>query len=462
MDSLTLITSKKYKTIGELLKSPIKSIIQVSNGEKNEDIKSYLYEWLYNNHYSTKRMVGSLTARIKNISNQPCYYHIMKECFSNVGSSNFNKTTTKILNDECIHFIKKLHIIDPSLTGTFLDYLVRRIICEIKKIHFHDSRAACQIHNDNKINLILDNEEVWTYIINDKFDSWGVFKNHSIKSDRIIDIRQGDNFIVKAKKNEWLNIEYKNYTGWVRYLIPNCVDFANKELDKNEYIENKYIQRVEPNTSTHICSHGCIRRFEKCVFHGILPDYVPECKLDECLNICYEKSKNTELYVSIDIMKELFITSLSHTISFGECPYQNKVNEILDLIKHTINIEEMFYLPLKNLCLELVRENETPNILLNPALGFKIPALDNKTIPADCDLVINDILYDIKCTCGDNSIYEILQLLGYASLLNCVPQFNKKINNISTINLLQGNLVNYDISYITTDQMVNYLRILTK
>ena len=59
----------------------------------------------------------------------------------------------------------------------------------------------------------------------------GVFKNPSIKSDRIIDITQGDNFIVKAKKNEWLNIEYKNYTGWVRYLIPNCVDFVNNEFD---------------------------------------------------------------------------------------------------------------------------------------------------------------------------------------------------------------------------------------
>jgi|AntAceMinimDraft_1070359.scaffolds.fasta_scaffold341773_1 hypothetical protein len=42
MESLTLITSKKYKTLGELLKSPIKSIILVSNNEKNEDIKAYM------------------------------------------------------------------------------------------------------------------------------------------------------------------------------------------------------------------------------------------------------------------------------------------------------------------------------------------------------------------------------------------------------------------------------------
>lgn len=67
MDSLTLITSKKYKTIGELLKSPIKSIILVSNNEKNEDIRSYLYDLLqgyivnYDISYITKdQMVNYL------------------------------------------------------------------------------------------------------------------------------------------------------------------------------------------------------------------------------------------------------------------------------------------------------------------------------------------------------------------------------------------------------------------
>ena len=65
-------------------------------------------------------------------------------------------------------------------------------------------------------------------------------------------------------------------------------------------------------------------------------------------------------------------------------------------------------------------------------------------------------------TSKDNSIYEILQLLGYSSLLNLNPKFNRKIENICIINLLQGNMINYDISYIDNEQMVNYLKILTK
>jgi len=119
-------------------------------------------------------MVGNLTTRIKNISNKPCYHYIMKECFNNIDYSNFNKTIKKILNDECIQFIKTMHSIDSSLTGTFFDYLVRRIICEITK-------------------------KTWTYIRNDDFNSWAVFKEPSIKSDKIISIDQCDNFIVKDK-----------------------------------------------------------------------------------------------------------------------------------------------------------------------------------------------------------------------------------------------------------------------
>lgn len=54
MDNNTKIKSKKYKTIGELLQAPIKSITLVSINEKDTNIKTYLFEWLYLNHYGKK------------------------------------------------------------------------------------------------------------------------------------------------------------------------------------------------------------------------------------------------------------------------------------------------------------------------------------------------------------------------------------------------------------------------
>lgn len=348
MDSLTLITSKKYKTIGELLKSPIKSIILVSNNEKNEDIKSYLYDWLYKNHYSKIKMIGNLTTRIKNISNKPCYNYIMKECFNNIDYANFNKTTKQILDDECIQFIKTMHSTDSSLTGTFLDYLVRRIICEITQKKFQDSRANS-----------------------------------------------------------------------------NAVD--------TNYISSLCWRETDEIRNTHL----------------------PLNMLES-----YNKTQDIISYPTQNILLEVFITSLSHSLAFGGCPKQESVDSMVKLLQNDTNIVKLLIIPLQQLCLDLLKES--PNVLLNPALGYPIELLDNKNIPADCDLVINNYLYDIKCTSGENSVYEILQLLGYASLLNCNSRFNNNVDNISIINLLQGHIVNYDISYITKDQMVNYLRFLTK
>lgn len=347
IDVNTQITSKKYKNIGELLKQKINCIISCSINEKNDNIRGYLFEWLYLNHYRKKEMEGNLTTRIKNINNKPCYYYIIKNIFNNIDILQYCKTTKEILNNDCINFIKKLHIINASLTGTFLDYLIRRIISEKTKNIFFDSKA----------NFICG------YKCKDNFDI---------------------NVVELLYSKKPLSIEY-NYLKFTR---------------------------------------------------------------------------DTTLYKSETILSSIFITSLSHSLSF--CGYYNEeqFNDILNLIQNTTDIIELFYMPLNNFCTELL--SGKTNILLNPGLGNEIPSLDNKKIKSDCDIVIDDILYDIKCTIGDNSIYEILQLLGYASLLQCNPKFNKKINNISVINLLKGHIINYDISYITEEQMINYLKILTK
>ena len=348
MDTNTKITSKKYKTIGELLQAPIKSIILVSVRETDDNIKTYLFKWLYLNHYGKKIMNGNLTSRIKNISNKPCYYYIVKNAFDNIDILHHNKKTKQILNTECINFITNLHTIEPSLTGTFLDYLMRRIICENTNKLFYDMRSERECNNNG-----------------------------------------------------------------IRFQVSSGYG-TDSEIGK------LYLSMKDS----------------------------------------YKSTQDTTLYKTENILLDIFITSLSHTFAFCGFVNQDKVNNIMNLIQHTPNIIELIYVPLNKLCVELL--NGESDILLNPSLGLQIPLLDNKHIPSDCDLVVNDILYDIKCTYGDNSIYEILQLLGYASLLNCVPSFNKKINNISIINLLHGYIIDYDISNITQTQMINYLKLLTK
>jgi hypothetical protein len=184
-------------------------------------------------------------------------------------------------------------------------------------------------------------------------------------------------------------------------------------------------------------------------------------KLPIKMSDCYEKTKNTGFYNTKDILLEIFITSLSHTFSFCGIPDQDKVNNIINIIQNTENIIELLYLPLQNLCSDLLNNNYN-DVLLNQALGYKIPLLNNKCIPSDCDLIINNNLYDIKCTNKKNSIYEILQLLGYSSLLKCNSNINRKIDNICIINLLQGKIISYNINYINDEQIINYLKILTK
>jgi hypothetical protein len=331
MDSNTHITSKKYKTIGKLLEAPVKSIILVSINEKNDDIRNYLFEWLYLNHYSKKKpIINNLTARIHNINNKASYYYVMKYAFNDIDITK-SKTTTHILNAECIQLCKQMYTIQPSLTGAFLDYLIRRIICEQILQPFHDSRAE-----------------------------WG------------------------KSFNQFCQFEYN----------------------------------------------------------------------------CYDMVANTLEHKTCDILSEILITSLSHTLFFGGIPKKEHVDDILDLLK-TPTINNVLLTPLMQLCAGL-QNHEKNHILINPGLGFKIPQFDNKSIGADCDLIINDVLYDIKCTVGDKTIYEILQLLGYASLYNCNPRHTSsiKIQNISIMNVLQGEITNYDISDITEEQMFSYLKML--
>ena len=176
---------------------------------------------------------------------------------------------------------------------------------------------------------------------------------------------------------------------------------------------------------------------------------------NKCQYDCYDKVKNTLKYNTFDILEEILIISLCHIQSFGQCPTQYKFDEIYKLVGEVDvqsggNMWHMLYKVFEN----LVKNNK--NILLNPMLGE-----EKYKIPADCDIVISNTLIDIKCTKKSHKVYEILQLLGYASLLKHNKKYNLNIEEISIINFIDGTCTSYNIKNITDDNLLVYLDLLS-
>ena len=351
----TIIASLRYNNIRDI-KDDIKYCINYTSHLKDIKLKRYLEDFLFENHYKMIFKSGSLTDRLKNINSNICYNSIYRNIFNN----NYNNTIKKynILPLKCSNIVKLLHSIDPSITGSFIDYLIRRIICELNNIEFYDRKSWCLDSVDH---------------------------------------------------------------------ICNCKDCRYS-------IEFEYQDEDEVEVFKKICT-------------------LPYCRLHS-----YNLTKLTNIYKTQDIIKEIFITSLSHGEAFGECPNQDNVNRILEILSS--NLFDL-YTPLMILCKNIIKNKET--IKLNPVFGGKLKSpVDNYNIPSDADLIINDCLIDIKCTKNksNSKCCEILQLLGYSALSSFHTDNNKKINKIMILNILEGSIYKIDISNITDKNYENYIKFL--
>tara|TARA_Y100000389_G_scaffold59345_1_gene55397 strand:+ start:2975 stop:4408 length:1434 start_codon:yes stop_codon:yes gene_type:complete len=439
--------SGKYNTIGTLKSASIRSAIQTVSRMSNCAEREYLSKWLFETHYLKKIRGGSLTTRIKPIQNKICYCHIINHCFDGINVLNFNKNIP-ILNDECTSIIDSLHAIDPSSTGTFMDYLIRRIIQEIKQETFLDTRANEYTCLDG-FNF-LSKEPLWEFHVDDNIGGWNVSVSPDMGSEKIESIRDGDRFIELERKNEWLKIKYKRCIGWVRYLVPDVPLTLGVEGDIKDYIPNKCFSQIKNHDDMHYCDGGCKTKFEQTRWS--VGSECKECKFDCCQHFCYMKVRDTTRYKTDDILKELYIVSCCHSEWFGGVISQNNYNQIVDILEK-IDICK-FIKPLFTLCRSLLMNSK--KVLLNPALGG-----GKNLIPADCDLVIDDLLIDIKCTKKKKDIPEILQLLGYTSLLKKNKKYKVNINNICIINLLRGECDVYNIENLLNKHLFSYLSLLT-
>jgi len=444
----TLI-SGKYKTIGEVKIAPIKSVIQVISRMKRSEQRIYLCKWLFETHYLKKKFAGSLTNRIKNITNKSCYNHIISHCFEGIDPLDVYETIP-ILNEKCINIIQTLQKESPSGTGTFMDYLIRRIMNEVREEPFEDRRA----HENTRLDGIImkNDKQLWQFNEGDGVGRWSVLKEPDFKSKKVDSIQDGHRFIELERKDEWLKIEYNKNIGWVRYFVPDVQLFTfGVSGNIKDYIPNKWFTKIgKEDNDNHYCETGCKTKMGQSRWRvGTEPT---ECVFPHCQNMCYMKVKDTQEYETKDILKELYIVSCCHSEAFLGCPSQDKFDKIMNILDKVNTFD--FISPLIKMCTSLLFNSK--KILLNPVLGG-----EDTPIPSDCDIVIDDTLIDIKCTGGNKDISEILQLLGYASLLKYNLKYNMRMNNICVINLLQGECKIYNIENILDDNLFDYFRLLT-
>lgn len=319
----TLINSKKYNTIYDI-KKDIKYCISFTSRNKNKKIKLYLEDYLFNNHYKLIIFNGSLTNRIAKINSNLCYNYIYKNIFNYTYNDTIIKY--KILSNLSTDIVKNMHLINSSLTGCFIDYLLRRIISELLNISFQDDRADYMTNNIN----------------------------------------------------------------------------------------------IDISASYKICQ-----------------------------NIQY----NTN-----DIVKHIFITSLSHSLFFNEVPHQNIIDDLIFILDNE-NIKNNLIEPLIYLCKLLI--NDTKTIKLNSSFGVLKEPLNHIRIPADADLIIGDCLIDIKCTTNtsNSKCKELLQLLGY-SAISYLQKDSIKINSIMILNILEGTIYKIDVSKIKEENYIKYIKLL--
>jgi hypothetical protein len=116
---------------------------------------------------------------------------------------------------------------------------------------------------------------------------------------------------------------------------------------------------------------------------------------------------------------------------------------------------------LTEMCKAIIKDKA--DIILNPSLGGPLTELTGVSIPSDADLVVDDTIIDIKCTKTKKTLdyYEILQLLGYTGLLLLNKKYQRRINNMMILNILEGTCKIYNVAYLEKHNYVKYIKMLS-
>jgi uncharacterized protein (DUF3820 family) len=261
-----------------------------------------------------------------------------------------------------------------------------------------------------------------------------------------------------------LNTNLPTFTG-------NLTDRIKQLLSCNDSVVNKTLQSIGLDKNQNVFEthqfqlpqslHTAIRKM-----HGKYPpeagcffDYLIRKLIAELTNIDMSDSR-AEFVLRYDVSQEDLIDQHNIRESYrryidNDIPVVSSIEDIMkvswchkmffaefckdycaDLVSLCHNIDTQDIIKFSNWIRSFFAINENSIIRLNPAMG-------TNGMGADADMIIGETIYDYKVSSSFPSLYEFLQLCGYASLcaINDKPI---KIRRMSIINPLRQSIYSHD------------------
>lgn len=417
------------KSISASLLNSIKFYYNEKIKDKNEPLSGY-----------------NLTSRIKSLMNNRLYETIIQDNIHNINVE-FNENEN-IISNEFLQYIKDIHTIYPSGSGCFIDYLFRHILSNFLNITFSDNRAKSiygqeiSIYKINNLKLTFYEKYGDKYTYNELIEICNKIKLIENEYDKLYESHKKSQTDLWKQKYTEKQLNYYYQMGEIKKNKKWKTRWENEikmhnELNQmtifqsfEEFLNNNEYYDIYCEYSELVFNCRCYQRNTQDIGENFPISFINS----------YEKVTNKENQ-TINIIPEIFIVSLAHNISFGQyneekskLQFQYIINNCFkdEYIQNIINILQIF---------------DGKKYAINPTLGYY-------GIPSDCDLIIDDNLIDFKVSKMDNNKYEILQLLGYSSL---IAVGDHMINKIHIIDLYKNKLKTIEISDWHINQRLGFL-----
>ena len=223
------------------------------------------------------------------------------------------------------------------------------------------------------------------------------------------------------------------------YLLRRMIcEITKKEFD-DVFASEQHDMYGERCTDKHICNKSC---------------YTDKIN-SMCPKLCYCKVKDTKLYKTSTILKEILILSYAHPRNYDLYSWELNIevhDKFIDIIEN-INSED-FLSPLYDFL---------NRILINFNICKLNQTCNDKNYSGIYDALIGSTLYDFKCVkkIGSNIRRNyILSLLVYAFIE--YQNNGTKIDNICIINVYTGLMETYNIENIPKENMNLFLEDMKK